>query len=246
MAKADWCPRLAYWHLTRDPEAAERASFQREAIFQYGHDAHARWQRWLAEMNLLAGYWKCQRCGLRTYFNQSQGTAFDCSCGGSWVYDELPLDDPELLIAGSTDGYIPSRQCLIEIKTIGEGTVRFDNPELLVRHTYDTKKGPVVDLPGLWGGIHRPFDSHMRQGQLYLYLARKMGYDVDKIVFLYDSKLNQDAKEFSVDYDERPIKPLLSGAMNVAMAINHNAAVPTCIRGDEKCAGCRYYEEQDA
>lgn len=214
----------------------ETPSFQLEAIFEYGKDAHARWQRWLAEMRRLEGIWKCLGCGNRFYAYAPACCAL-CECP-FLRYDELPLHDYSLMIAGRTDGFVPDREALIEVKTIGEGTVRRDNPKLLAAHTLQTDRGQVVDLKGLWNAIHRPFPTHLRQGQIYLHLAQAMGINAHKIAFIYDSKLTQGAKEFVVSFDPSLIFEILSSAGEVAAAMRGQGPVPACIQRDAKCPAC--------
>jgi len=234
ICRTGWCPRANLERLRGSVSTRERQTFSREAVFTYGHDAHARWQRWMTQMSLLEGYWRCLACESRFYARAPKW----CDCGSALlVYDELPLQDPDLMIEGRTDGYVPERHCLVEIKTVGEGTVRYADPALLERHTYDTPRGTVLDLKGLWDAIHKPFVAHLRQGQIYLYLARTMGIPVDRMVYLYDSKLSQDAKEFSVKYDKSLIKPILTGAAQIKLALDGVGPDPAC-RFPGACRDC--------
>lgn len=234
ICRTEWCPLANLERLRGGVSTPERTTFSREAVFSYGHDAHARWQRWMTEMGLLEGYWRCLACKSRFYARAPKW----CDCGSSMlVYDELPLHDPDLLIEGRTDGYIPTRRCLVEIKTVGEGTIRFAEPLLIERNTFEAPRGPVLDLKGLWDSIHRPFTSHLRQGQLYLYLARTMGLPVDRMVYIYDSKLSQDAKEFSVKYDKSLIRSILAAAQQVKLALDGVGPDPSC-RFPGHCHDC--------
>lgn len=237
ICKDDWCPRAAYLNLRRGVAKQETPSFQLESIFEYGHDAHARWQRWLAQMGRLEGNWRCESCRGVFYARAPEHCQH---CAGRYLtYQELPLRDIEgTMIAGRTDGFIPDREALIEVKTVGVGTVRMDNPKLLAAHTLDTDRGKVVDLNGLWDSIHRPFPSHLRQGQIYLYLAQAMGIKARKIAFIYDSKLTQGAKEFVVSFDPSLIAEILSSAAEVAAAIRGQGPAPACIRRDGVCTAC--------
>lgn len=205
-------------------------------MFQYGHDAHARWQRWLAETRLLEGSWTCDRCGFQ-YYAHSRALSCPACRSNRATYRELRLGSDDLLIEGYTDGYVPDRKALIEIKTIGEGTVRMYDPALLARHRLETSRGEITDVNGLWNDIHRPFTPHLKQGQIYLHLARAMGLDVERIAFFYDSKLNQDSKEFAVSYDVALIQPILDGAAAVKAYIVDGGPLPKC-RAPYQCKQC--------
>lgn len=210
-------------------------TFGRENVFAFGKDAHTRWQGWMAQMGLLEGDWYCPSYQT-TFYAQSPRTCGLCG-RGDHIYDELSLTDSDLMIEGRTDGYIPSRGCLVEIKTVGEGTIRHADPALIERHRHETSRGTITDLKGLWDSIHKPFVSHLRQGQIYLYLARKMGLPVERIVFLYESKLTQDAKEFVVSYDEEMIAQTLRMARMVKLAYDGVASDPSC-RQPGACKDC--------
>lgn len=213
----------------------ETPTFRRQAVFQYGHDAHARWQRWMTQLRLLEGVWDCAYCGARFY----AAGPVQCDCGSyELTYRELELRDETLMIAGRTDGFVPLHRALVEIKTVGEGTVRMEAPDLLERYTIDTSRGRLLDVKGLWSNLHRPFTSHLRQGQIYLHCARAMGMDVDKIIYLYDAKLDQDAKEFVVPYNPAPIRRVLFGAQQVADAMRERGPVPACQARGGQCEAC--------
>ena len=235
ICRTDWCPHAAVEKLRGRAVTPQRTSFRREAVFAYGHDAHARWQRWLAEMHLLEGTWLCQSRRERFYARAPHACAV---CGGQdHLYEELALTDPELLIAGRTDGYIPDRAALVEVKTIGEGTIRHADPALLARHRVETPRGVITDFAGLWGAIHRPFTAHLKQGLLYVHLARVMGLPVERIGFIYDSKMTQDAKEFTVSYDKALIRPVLDAARAVKLAMDGDGPDPPC-KAPGACKDC--------
>src|SRR5439155_17805179 len=134
---------------------------------------------------------------------------------------EVPLDgEARYLVAGHADGAVLDIRSLIEIKTIGTGTIRIEEPELVRRHTKKTTDGKsILDLDSLWNGIKRPFPSHRRQGQIYLHLANLMGLDVDRIVFLYENKANQQPKEFSIGYDPDATHELFETARDIKFAV---------------------------
>lgn len=234
ICRSNWCPR-ANFHRLGGSVAPEHVTFAREAVFEYGHDAHNRWQRWMTQMRLLEGNWYCACC--RSVFH-AHGPAFCSDCGSPEIrYDEQPLYAPDLLLEGRTDGYIPTRNCLVEIKTVGEGTIRHADPALLQRHRIETPRGVTVDLKGLWDDIHRPFTTHLRQGQLYLHMAHQMGLTAERMVYIYESKLTQDAKEFTVGYDKSLIAGILDAAHAVRQAYDGIIGAPPC-RFPDGCDDC--------
>ena len=72
-------------------------------------------------------------------------------------------------------------------------TLAFEAPRLYQRYL----DGQSAE--DIWFEINRPFPSHMRQGQLYLWMAWPV---YERIVFLYEFKPTQQAKEFVVEYNK--------------------------------------------
>jgi hypothetical protein len=157
------------------------------------------------------------------------------------VYKEIPLNaEQENLIVGSSDGGIPVHGTLVELKSVGAGTLRFEEPELLRSHTHKTISGKsLIDYDGLWRGINRPFASHQRQGQIYLWLCRYAGLDFDRVTFVYESKFTQGAKEFVVRRRESIIESLVDSAYEIKAALDGRGSVPRCPTG-----GCKRCEQK--
>ena len=111
------------------------------------------------------------------------------------MYEEVTLDAKrELLIAGHADcGFDDT---LVEIKSIGLGTIRMDAPDLLARYHEGKADRPDRAL----AGHHRPLKSHLVQGDIYLHLAHVLGLPFTQIVYLYEFKANQLTKEFTIKY----------------------------------------------
>jgi hypothetical protein len=241
MAKAGWCPRSTYLRIERcralaDPywKHPESIGVQLLNIFDEGHYIHDKWQRRLWEMGDLGGQWQCQQCHGRMNAIAPRGCRI---CGAEkqfMVYKEIGLQDPEHMIYGHADGGVPRLKSLIEIKSVGTGTARIEAPEIFKANS----SGQSVDLPGLWKDIKEPFPSHIRQGQLYLYIAEKMGLDYTQIIFLYESKFNQGAKEFVVKYDYEVVKPLIEYAQQIVLAFDADMPV-MCPFGS--CKECEIY-----
>ena len=232
-----WCPRAAYFKL-KSPPPPDYISPRMQNVFDYGHDVHEAIQADLADMGKLEGFWRCRTCGQKFY---RQGRAVCRACNGtSCKYLELALSDPELMISGHTDGLLWQDKAIMEVKTVGEGTVRYYAPQLVAAHTYKVDGKDIVDLNGLWDSIRRPFGSHLRQGTIYTYLCRqrKRVDKPDKIVFVYESKMNQDRKEFLVKYNQTLIEPVLAGARAVANAMRGEGPIPGCRGGSQPCVAC--------
>lgn len=238
ICKDFWCPRAAYWKLV-SPPVRESISFNQRLVFENGHSAHRRHQRVLGEgCGDLEGYWNCRRC--RTRFYQAGLPTCPTCESHDCLYDELPVGDPARLISGSTDGLLFKDRAILEIKTVGEGTVRMASPLLHRACTHDFDGRQVVDLKRMWDSIRRPFAAHVRQGTIYAYCVRlhKEHADVDKIVFLYEWKPTNALKEFVVKYNEALIRPILIRAEEIAAAVNGSGPVPPCRNGEAGCTEC--------
>ena len=229
--KNDWCHRYAYYLLQGGEAKKEKPSLRLQNIFDEGHAIHHKWQKRFEEMGVLFGEWKCVVCSEMT-----EGTApvLCDNCGSNLVeYAEVTLRDDALRIVGHTDGWIREigDDCLIEIKSIGAGTLRFEAPELL----YDANG----DVTKAWKNIRRPFRSHLLQGQMYLELARRMfGGDAPKeIVFIYELKADQDYKEFTVKADYDIVERVFYNAEKVVKAVESNA-MPDCNVSVDGCKQC--------
>jgi hypothetical protein len=153
--------------------------------------------------------------------------------------------ESEFLIAGHEDGAIEDLAALVEIKSIGIGTVRFDQPELLREYTVKTEDGKtVIDLDGLWKSLRRPFGSHIRQTQVYLRLCKEMGLPFDKVIFLYEYKATQAHKEFVVKYNPEIAEPLFESALDIKYALKKGKPPPRPeFTGPDKkvCKDCPFF-----
>jgi hypothetical protein len=201
MCKSDWCPRQSFYRISGDypTPADDDRSHVLENIFDEGHAIHDKWQGRLRKMGKLRGVWRCHQCGER-WEDTSPVACPKCSAAEDCVeYREVPLRDEKHGIIGHADGDIvmggpEEDDPLLEIKSIGQGTVRHENPGLLYDYTTTSVDGKtVVDLDGLWSSIKRPFPSHLRQAMLYLFIKGRK-----RMVFIYECKWNQQMKEFVV------------------------------------------------
>lgn len=231
MIKSDFCHRYAYYLLTGGKKTQANPNLRLQNIFDEGHFIHAKWQNRIYEMGNMWGDFKCQNCGGITS-GLSPQVCQHCNCK-TLIYDEVALHDEGLRIAGHTDGWVKGLgdDFLIEIKSIGEGTLRFEAPELLRDVDQDLKKA--------WRNIRRPFRGHLLQGQMYLELARRMyGDDAPKeIVFLYELKMDQDYKEFTVKADYDLVERIFYKAKQINDAVDAGI-MPKCNIDPSGCKQC--------
>lgn len=232
--KKDWCRRASYFLLKGHTKIQERPNLRLQSIFDEGHAIHHKWQNWFYEMGVLHGQFQCQSCKKMNwgtspkYCDMCQSTDLE--------YAEVTLEDPKLRIKGHTDGWIKGigDDCLIEIKSIGPGTIRAESPELFE---------PGMDFMGAWRNVHRPFRSHLLQGQMYLELMKRMGHDVNEIVFLYELKADQDYKEFIIRADYELVHHIFENAEKVVKAVEKNIAPPCNNNVGGSCKQCAGYQE---
>jgi len=250
LAKSDLCLRAVYRRIISGqwPPEKESFDFTRENIFATGNDIHAKWQGRIIDAGFpVWGDWECLTCSewvrnsvkpdpqgySMQYGDGPLALVADHDCwlqsGHRWEYREVTLNaKSELLIAGHADcGFDDT---LVEIKSIGLGSIRMDAPELLARY----QDGKMTDLTGLWKALNKPLVSHLRQGDVYLHLGHVLGLPFTRIVYLYEFKANQLTKEFTISYDAGRSMKLVAKAEEVKYAIESGIA-PKCIRGH----GCK-------
>ena len=229
--KPDWCHRYSYYLLTGGEAKRDKPNLRLQNIFDEGHYIHAKWQARFQEMNVLYGKFECQSC--KTVITGVSPACSGCLRTDFMLYKEVTLVDDALRIAGHTDGWIKGigDDCLIEIKSIGAGTLRFEAPEILAEANGDITKA--------FNGIRRPFRSHLLQGQMYLELAYRMfGDEAPKeIVFLYENKADQATKEFTVKADYEIVERIFFSAEKLMKAVTANK-MPECNVTPGGCKQC--------
>jgi hypothetical protein len=245
MAKKDWCPRGTFYRIQTGkwPVAKQGISFTLQSIFDEGHQIHDKWQSWLKQAGVLWGDWCCSACGERV---QGQvAWELDDRCGWAesddhdWRYEEVSLEHG--LIKGHEDGAIGDR--LIEFKSLGLGSLRHENPELLARFYKETTEGhKLYDVEGIWTALSAPLKSHVRQANIYLYLAGQMGLGMTACSIVYEYKPNQQAREFVIPLSQSIIAPMLDKVDQIATALEKDQPgyIPRCPSGG--CPNCRWYE----
>ncbi|MFI9271838.1 hypothetical protein ACIGXM_14125 [Kitasatospora sp. NPDC052896] len=239
MIKPDWCHRAAFYKLLNPPPKGP-TTFVRENVFQEGHNTHAKWQKWLQEMKRLGGDWYCESCR-QTFWDDETPELCQLCSSPLLTYAEVPLNAPALTIGGKSDGYCPEDNCLIEIKTLGLGSIRFEDPKFLAKYELEMEgRGQVVDLVRMWRDFRRPLPQALRQGQLYLYLARHFeDLWVDRITYFYEFKPTQEAKSFTVLYDESISEPAIEGAQLITDALAAGRPPRCNINPGGSCKNCR-------
>jgi CRISPR/Cas system-associated exonuclease Cas4 (RecB family) len=229
-----WCPRATYYRISGVEAAPQSRKLAFEMAFETGHDAHRKWQGWFWEMGLLKGTFKCLNCDLY-WWDQSPYWCPRCEVGKNLLrYTEVPVSSPEYLLVGSADGDVvrsTGDSVLIEVKTIGTGTVRIEAPKLMERFT--TPLG--VDWYKLWQSIRRPFPSHLRQGMIYCFC-----YGREKITYIYDPKfITAYPKEFEIRLRMDIIQPVLDQCLKIKSALERGRTPKRPVWADETAATCK-------
>lgn len=248
MAKEDWCARATSYRIRgiarTDPDEVHH--HQLLTIFEEGHEIHSKWQTWLGEMGRLWGLWRCPVCG----HEETDVGVLNCR-GEEGVdehntvpmeYKEIPLDaEAEWMISGHADGGVPDLRALIEIKSIGLGTLRIEEPELVKKYTLKTAETgkSVVDLDNLWKAIKRPLKGHRKQAGIYLAIANLRGYPLDKMIFLYEYKANQSTKEFVIEFDEDMVSDLIEMAKDIKWSVETGRDLPRIENAAQNAKPCK-------
>ena len=245
MAKAQWCHRATYYRISGEPALTTPNSVSQEVVFNHGNQAHHFWQTLYWRMGRLQGNWQCRWC--RTVWEGVSPTVCPrCEAGVDMlVYREVPLHNEEYLIDGHADGDVISRDgktsSLIEIKTVGAGSVRYDAPALLEKYAFTgtlTAGGGAVtgvNWDKLWRDLKRPFPSHFRQGMLYCFLKER-----PSIVFIYEPKMVSGyPKAFDVKFDFSYVEPLLAKCLVVKDRLQKGVPPKRPVWATPSCTTCR-------
>ena len=237
-----WCPRSTYYRIAGYEAVQAPRSLSMEMVFETGHDAHRKWQTWFREMGVLNGDWRCRVCS-KVWSGVSPTSCPRCESGGHLIdYAEFPVSNDDYLLAGQSDGDVirpDGTSTLIEIKTIGTGTVRYDAPSLMAKYSYHhfDDSGKIrtgVDWQALWNGIKRPFSSHLRQGMIYCFCSGR-----DEITYIYDPKfITAHPKEFSVKYDRVHIEGILEQCLTVKDGLEKQSPPDRPDWAEKSCRTC--------
>jgi CRISPR/Cas system-associated exonuclease Cas4 (RecB family) len=233
LAKRDWCPRANWYTIREQPKDPENFAFQRLNVFAEGHYIHAKWQDWLNHAGVLEGWWQCSNTICNHKWEAISPKSCP-SCGTPYpLYREVPLSNEEHMILGHADGIIndANGRALIEIKSVGLGTVRFEAPDLF--NSY--QKGDIT-LDGLWKKIRQPFPSHIKQGLLYMYCT-----GIHEMVYLYEWKPTQEVKEFVVGFTPELVQPMLDNCKRLMTALQKDIPPMRPMWAESSSStGCKY------
>jgi hypothetical protein len=241
ICKDNWCPRSSFYRLTGEEEKEEVLAFSLLNVFAEGNMIHDKYQRWLGDAGVLIGMWVCTVCKAK---HEGKRPTI-CGVGGCTVsdprlfrYREVPIFNEDHHVIGHSDGLIEDSKgrALIEIKSVGVGTLRFEAPSISTA----LGKGEMT-LEQAWSAIRYPFPTHIRQGQLYMYFT-----GVHTIIYVYECKWNQQVKEFTVHLDVSKIENILQGCLAVKSALSRGKQPPRPIWAQEDnavCKKCPFYEK---
>jgi len=245
MAKKDWCERSTYYRISQNRKIDnDKFNFTLQTIFDEGHQIHDKWQTWLADAGKLWGDWSCRACGEVVKDTLVTDLAcYSCDecqqvCPHVWKYEEVALEHG--IVTGHEDGAVEDR--LVEFKSVGIGTLRHDSPDLLAK--FYNKEAKLYDLDGLWAAMKVPLKSHVRQANVYMWLAQSMGGEYarfDSCSIVYEYKPNQQSREYVIPFSEAIVRPLLGrvGAIQSGLA---SGKPPPCPYGG--CKQCQAYEDE--
>lgn len=236
MASASWCHRAQYFWLKGYAPKPEVMSLRRASIFGTGHAAHDMWQGWFKEMNQIKGLWYCYKHDVEWF-----GLANDHEEGHCRTkYNEVPVFFDPLRISGKADGWLVNfgDPLLLEVKTIGEGSIRWYAPDIAYANDNNFKK--------MWAAINAPFLEHIHQAQIYMKLLELMGQPnaPQEALILYEAKGLHEHKEFVIQKSDWGIAELFEAAANIISAIDKGTP-PLCnINGVAGCPKCVDYKEE--
>ena len=243
LVHTDTCHRLVSARMLGLPIPKDKFVFSRENVFAEGNAIHAKWQHRMRRTGKLWGQWKCRICNYVSDFGfEPPPAAWSCLAPGIqhiWKYKEIPFKWEPLLLQGHADGGMGTG--IIEIKSLGLGTLRFEAPRILAENTATHKGRSIPDLDGIWNDIRRPFPSHIRQGNMYCWLAAQLGMPFDHIVFLYEAKWHQQVKEFTVQPSSLIMEPMLEAAEKISSAVLYGK-LASCQHGSS-CKQCEAIDE---
>lgn len=240
MVKDDWCHRASWFELQGAEPAPSKykVSLKQAMVFDEGHHIHHRWQTWFKEMGRLKGKYECLECG-QIFFGLPKDHDPTISAD-NYEYLEVPLYYEPLKISGHSDGWLVDfgDPLLLEIKSVGVGTFRWETPDLFMKHDGDFEK--------IWKDVTNPFYSHIQQAQMYMKLMELIGYEnaPQEALILYEAKATQEVKEFVIPKSDFGVTPLLEAAQKIVDAISQGTP-PSCnINGLAGCQKCNHHQEK--
>lgn len=236
ICKKDWCPRASWYNIKSGSRPVQSATLNRMNIFAEGNAIHSKWQRWIGKAGILEGNWLCKTCNVKWWATSPQVCPV-CGEGTNMKYKEVPISDEDHHLIGHADGIIDDgTKAVLEIKSVGTGTLRYEAPDLFMPYS----KGEIT-LEEMWKRIRTPFASHVRQVSLYMHCL-----GIKDAVILYEWKPTQDFKEFNLKFQPSQISGILEGCKSVKRALDTNTPVMRPQWADnEKHSTCKKCDHRD-
>ena len=230
MSHGDRCHRAIHYRLTDAPKQPQPLSIVTELIFNHGNTSHDWWQDKWWGMGILKGVYHCIGCNL-FWEDTSPVLCPRCDLGRRFLeYKEVPFKDDEYGVVGRADADLVA-DGLVEIKTIGIGTIRHEAPHLLDKH------GENWDA--IWRDIRNPFPSHRKQGAMYDFFLKR-----PVIKFIYDPKFVSAApKEFDITYNPALIEDILKEIKDIWRTVSAKQVPrrpPWAVKDHVTCTRCPY------
>jgi hypothetical protein len=143
-------------------------------------------------------------------------------------------------ISGHADGWLMGfgDDLLLEVKSVGEGTFAWEDRMYWESMGKDFKKA--------WANLKGPFQAHVMQAQVYMKLLELMHKGTDtptpqEAMFLYESKVDQQVKEFVVPKSDFGITELFEAAKGIVNAVDTQTE-PVCnIDPSGSCYQCEVF-----
>ena len=233
-----FCPRAVYLRITEGPLDIKGSDFNftTSNIFDEGHSIHAKWQERLRNATPLFGNWQCLVCDVVEQATTEPGPIDFRGYHQHhhiWAYREITLDaEAEAMLVGHADG--GAWNTLAEFKSVGTGSVRIEAPAI-----FEAADG---DLQKMWRDITRPFKTHVNQVDIYLWICKTRDLPFTSAEIIYESKWNQQVKNFTIEYDEHRSSRLVDQAIKIKYAVEQHEE-PAC-RFPGTCENCKPYDER--
>jgi len=251
----DGCHRkVAYLYLEekgrieRVPIQANMIDPRIQRVFGNGHHVHFRWRKYLQDIGILRGLWKCPICSFQTGkpFILGGSSKYgiikpeQCDCGNRYLqYEELGFFDEETNWGGHVDGILDLR--LADPRFVAEA-VKPDTPDEDALMLCDFKSMKERKFKYL----KRPEPKHYTQLQIYLYLS---GLRCGKLI--YESKDEQAIKEFIIYPDQEMMAVKKEEAIKLKYIVEHQNSRGEWVvpvrpfespdeKGNWECVNCKF------
>lgn len=244
IVKDDWCHRASWFLLKGATPPPKNISPKLQRVFNQGHRIHDYWQEVFSDMDRLWGNWECTTCGGLIALNSMRPShCLYCGFSNNIKYAEVSVYSEEHRIQGKADGILvgfKDEPLLLEIKSIGEGTFRFEDLSGWIEAGNDFKQA--------WANLKSPFLTHILQAQVYMKLLELMSVGTmqtypTKALFLYESKVDQDVKEFVVPKSDFGITEIFDNATRIVAAVKANEELACNISETGSCKKCEAFND---